>query len=177
MLEKWAADKGLHKFWQYFSQQWLSHLCYWYEEVARFSPSTNNRLESLNGHIKQHYTMRNKLPLVLFLQLAEKMLLDWLTSKMQQTFHIHLTIDTDLDLKSYYWINKVDRNEIWHLDEFIFVVPTKAPQMNTRSWVNYFYTMTWLFYDHFKQCLGSARILNYSNMLPPIFCSCKLGLK
>jgi hypothetical protein len=49
--------------------------------------------------------------------------------------------------------------------------------VNTRAWVNYFYTMTWLFYDHFKQWLGSARILNYSNMLLPIFCSRKLGLK
>jgi hypothetical protein len=34
------------------------------------------------------------------------------------------------------------------------------------------YTMTWLSYDHFKRWLGSARILNYSNILSPIFCSC-----
>ncbi|CAF5117168.1 unnamed protein product, partial [Rotaria sp. Silwood1] len=32
-------------------------------------------------------------------------------------------------------------------------------------------------HEHFKQWLGSARLLNYSNMLPPIFCSCKYGLK
>jgi hypothetical protein len=49
--------------------------------------------------------------------------------------------------------------------------------VNTRAWVNYLYTMTWLSYDHFKHCLASARILNYSNMLPPIFCSHKLGLE
>jgi hypothetical protein len=52
-----------------------------------------------------------------------------------------------------------------------------SEDMNTRAWVNYFYTMTWLSYDHFKQWLGSGRILNYSNMLPPIFCSCQLDLK
>jgi len=45
--------------------------------------------------------------------------------------------------------------------------------MNTRAWVNYLYTITWLSYDHFKHWLGSARILNYSNMSPPIFCSRK----
>jgi hypothetical protein len=37
--------------------------------------------------------------------------------------------------------------------------------------------MTCSSYDHYKQWLGSARILNYSNMSPPISCSCKYGLK
>jgi hypothetical protein len=96
--------------------------------------------------------MRNKLPLAPFLQLAEKMLVDWSTNNVQQSFQIHLIIDTDLDLKAYDWTNKVDRNEILQLDAFTFVVPAREPQMNTRSWINYFYTMCWSFYDHFKQC-------------------------
>ncbi|CAF1306954.1 unnamed protein product, partial [Rotaria sordida] len=177
MLEKWATDKDLNKFSQYFSEQWLSHLCYWYEGAARFTPSSNNGLESLNGRIKQHYTMRNKLPLAPFLQLAEKMLVDWSTNNVQQPFQLHLTINNDLDVKAYDWINKVDRNEILQLDAFTFVVPSKEPQMNIRSWINCLYSMTWSSYEHFKQWLGSARLLNYSNMLPPIFCSCKYGLK
>jgi hypothetical protein len=86
-------------------------------------------------------------------------------------------INADLDLKAYEWINKVDRNEILQLDAFTFVVPAKKPHMNTRTWVHYLYTMTWSSYDHFKQWMESARILNFSNMLPPIFCSCRFGLK
>ena len=177
LLEKWAADKDLHQFSKYFNKEWLTHLCYWYEGAARFSPSTNNGLESLNGRIKNHYTMRNKLALAPFLQLAEKMLIDWSMENLKNPFQTYLTIDTDLDLKAYDWSNKVDRNEILQLDGFTFVVPTKEPHMNTRSWVHYFYTMNWLSYDHFKQWLGSARILNYLNALPPVFCSCKYGLK
>jgi hypothetical protein len=98
MLQKWAADKDLNKFSQYFSEQWISHLCYWYEGAAQFTPFSNNGLESLNGHIKQHYTMRNKLPLARFLQLAVKMLVDWSTNNVQQPFQIHLTISNGLDL-------------------------------------------------------------------------------
>ena len=173
MLQKWAADKDLHKFSEYFREQWLSGLCYWYQGAPRFSPSTNNGLESLNGRIKQHY----KLPLALFLQLAEKMLMDWSTNSIEKPFQLHLNINSDLDLKAYDWINKVDRNEILQLDAFTFVVPSKQPHMNTRSWVHYLYTLSWLSYDPFKQWLESARILNYSNMLHPIFCSCKFGLK
>ncbi|CAF1388465.1 unnamed protein product [Didymodactylos carnosus] len=43
------------------------------------TPSTNNGLESLNGKIKQSYTIRNKLSLATFLQTAERMLGDWST--------------------------------------------------------------------------------------------------
>jgi hypothetical protein len=106
LLQKWAIDEDLREFSRYFSQQWLSDLCYWYEGAAQFTPSTNNRLESLNGRIKQHYTMRNKLPLAPFLQVAEKMLVDWSMNSIQQPFQTHLTIDTAIDLKAYDWMNK-----------------------------------------------------------------------
>ncbi len=61
---------------------------------------------------------------------------------MQHPFQIHLIIDADLDFKAYDWFHKVDRNKILQSDTFTFVVPTKEPQMNTDSWVNYFYSLT-----------------------------------
>jgi hypothetical protein len=55
MLEKLFANKDLHKFSHYFSKQWLSHWCYWVRRrCSIYSLYTNNGLETLNGHIKQH---------------------------------------------------------------------------------------------------------------------------
>ncbi|CAF5041678.1 unnamed protein product, partial [Rotaria sp. Silwood1] len=77
MLSKWSADAELNDFRQYFEQEWILSLPYWYEEAACLAPSTNNGLESLNDRIKKDYTLRNRLPLSAFLKTAERMLIDW----------------------------------------------------------------------------------------------------
>ncbi len=50
-------------------------------------------------------------------------------------------------------------------------------KMNSNTWVGLLYSMSWETYDQFKDWLGSARILAHSQMLPPIFCSCKCSQK
>jgi hypothetical protein len=89
-------DIDLDEFERHFEHQWLSDLCFWYEGAARMTPSTNNGLESLNGRIKQQYTMRNKLPLGAFMSIAERMLGDWSVSAEQRPFQTHITPMTAL---------------------------------------------------------------------------------
>ncbi|CAF1180799.1 unnamed protein product [Didymodactylos carnosus] len=49
--------------------------------------------------------------------------------------------------------------------------------MNTSTWVNLLHSMIWDSYDHFKDWLHSARLLDFSRFLPTIFCTCRYGLK
>ncbi|CAF1376473.1 unnamed protein product [Rotaria sordida] len=51
MLSKWSADAELNDFRQYFEQEWILSLPYWYKEAACLAPSTNNGLESLNARL------------------------------------------------------------------------------------------------------------------------------
>ena len=79
--------------------------------------------------------------------------------------------------KAYEWLKNVDKSQILQLNTFTFVVPSTNANMNTNTRVSLLYSMDWQTYDQFKDWLSSARILDYSQMLPPIFCSCKCGLK
>ena len=62
------------------------------------------------------------------------------------------------------------------MNAFTFVVPSTNAKMNTNTWVSLLYSIDWQTYAQSKDWLNSARILDYSQMLPPIFCSCKCGL-
>ncbi|CAF1143649.1 unnamed protein product [Didymodactylos carnosus] len=177
MINKWKLDKELEKFTDYFEQQWLTVLSFWYEGACILTPSTNNGLESLNGRIKQHYTMRHKLPLSAFLQTAERMVKDWSIQNEQTPFGTHITYKDDLDLEAVEWVKKVDKTQILQLTTFNFVVPSKDQKINTSTWVNLLHSMAWDSYDHFKDWLHSARLLDFSRFLPPIFCTCRYGLK
>ncbi|CAF1506391.1 unnamed protein product [Didymodactylos carnosus] len=62
---------------------------------ANLSPSTNNGLESLNGKIKEVYTLGNKLSLSSFLQTAERMLYDWSLASANTPFAIQIEFTND----------------------------------------------------------------------------------
>jgi len=81
-LEKWANDSELQPFLQYFKTQWLIHLPNWYEGASPGNPSTNNSLEATNGTIKKEHTIRERLPLAQFLNVAvAKILPSWSTER------------------------------------------------------------------------------------------------
>ncbi|CAF1011007.1 unnamed protein product [Didymodactylos carnosus] len=127
MIKKWKLDKELEKFTDYFEQQWLTVLSFWYEGACILTSSTNNGLESLNEAVE--------------------------------------------------WVKKIDKTQILQLTTFNFVVPSNDQKMNTLTWVNLLHSMAWDSYDHFNDCLHSARLLDFSWFLPPIFCTCRYGLK
>ncbi|CAF1183662.1 unnamed protein product [Didymodactylos carnosus] len=177
MVMKWTADKDLDAFRKYFEDQWLLSLPFWYEGSANLSPSTNNGLESLNGKIKQMYTLRNKLSLSSFLQTAERMLYDWSLASANTPFAIQIEFTNDLATRAYQWLQKLDRTKVLHLGAASYVVPSSEPKMGTSLWVQYYHSMSWNSYGEFIDWLNSARLVDFSSLTPSLFSSCKYGLK
>ena len=83
-----------------------------YEGAAFAKPSTNNGLESLNGIIKQKYTLRNKLHLSTFLPKVETMLFDWSEANVVSPFSTLTDITPDIELSAYKWSLNVNQSEI-----------------------------------------------------------------
>ncbi|CAF1131871.1 unnamed protein product [Didymodactylos carnosus] len=77
-------------------------------------PSTNNGLESLNGKIKQIYTLRSKLPLSSFLPTIVSMLQDWSHQSVNSGFTTYPSIDTAAEAQAWKWSQGVDKNAIVH---------------------------------------------------------------
>ncbi|CAF1193129.1 unnamed protein product [Didymodactylos carnosus] len=106
MLLTWSTDAELNDFSQYFQQNWVSSLPYWYEGVVSLAPSTNN---GLNGRIKKDYTLRNRLSLSTFLKTAERMLIDWSTDSGKKPFQLRTTYKDHLKFAAYTWLQQVRR--------------------------------------------------------------------
>ncbi|CAF2610650.1 unnamed protein product [Rotaria sp. Silwood2] len=177
MLLKWSADAELNDFRQYFEQEWILSLPYWYEGAACLAPSTNNGLESLNGRIKKDYTLRNRLPLSAFLKIAERMLIDWSKDSEEKPFQLHITYKDDLKLSAYTWLQQLDKTQILQMNANVYVIPSKNGNMSTTTWVQQFHAMTWNNYDELVNWLNSARLISCLRLLPPLFCTCRTGLK
>ncbi|CAF1552010.1 unnamed protein product, partial [Didymodactylos carnosus] len=131
LLGKWSLDNQLDRFRTYFEGQWINDLSFWYEGAVCLAPSTNNGLESLNGKIKQSYTMRNKLSLATFLQTAERMLRDWSTKSATDGFAHTIHFESDLESKAHQWSQKIDQSQIIRLSNTGYVIPTTNSTMNT----------------------------------------------
>ncbi|CAF1163702.1 unnamed protein product [Didymodactylos carnosus] len=177
MIMKWTADRDLDAFRKYFEDQWLFSLSFWYEGSANLSPPINNGLESLNGKIKQMYTLRNKLSLSSFLQTAERILYDWSLASVNTPFAIQTEFTNDLATRAYQWLQKLDRTKVLHVGAASYVVPSSEPKMGTSLWVQYYQSMSWNSYGEFTDWLNSARLVDFSSLTLPLFCSCKYGLK
>ncbi|CAF1135835.1 unnamed protein product [Didymodactylos carnosus] len=64
LLKRWREIPDIVIFANYFKEQWVVDLKYWYEGAAMGIPSINNGLESLNGKIRQIYTLRITIPMM-----------------------------------------------------------------------------------------------------------------
>ncbi|CAF4700173.1 unnamed protein product [Rotaria sp. Silwood1] len=49
--------------------------------------------------------------------------------------------------------------------------------MDTLLWVQLYRSISWNSYDEFIDWLNSARLLDFSHLTSPLFCSCKYDLK
>ncbi|CAF3510305.1 unnamed protein product, partial [Rotaria sp. Silwood2] len=141
ILLKWSVDAELHDFRQYFEQEWILSLLYWYEGAVCLAPSTNNGLESLNGRIKKDYTLRNRLPLSAFLKTVERMLTDWSKDSEEKPFQSHITYKDDLKLGAHTWLQQVDKTQILQMNANVYLVPSKNGNMSTTTWVQQFYAV------------------------------------
>ena len=71
-------DKGsrVKEFLDYFNMEWVRKHPGWYEGFSE-GPSTNNGLESLNGHIKEKKTLRKLMPIPDFIDFGFQLLREW----------------------------------------------------------------------------------------------------
>ncbi|CAF1522516.1 unnamed protein product, partial [Didymodactylos carnosus] len=103
LIQKRSATPATKTFSDYFVDQWITKLPYWYEGAAFGKPSTNNGCESTNAIIKQKYTLRNKLHLSAFLPKIEQMLTDWSKASISSPFAAATSISPDTELHAYKW--------------------------------------------------------------------------
>jgi len=108
-ISKWKPIDSVRTFIEYFEKQWIVHLPNWYEGSCLFRPSTNNSLEATNSTIKKEHTLRERLPLAQFLQIAiSKILPSWSSArdpknKNCKPFALSPSKSLELWTKSYQW--------------------------------------------------------------------------
>jgi hypothetical protein len=70
-------DSDVDTFIDYFYQQWIAKNFNWFEGAYQGIPSTDNGLESNNKWIKEYETLRNRLSLSEFNNVALKCVSNW----------------------------------------------------------------------------------------------------
>ncbi|CAF3910915.1 unnamed protein product [Rotaria sp. Silwood2] len=148
LLQKWNQIPLIKQFVNYFTEQWVSNLCYWYEGAAFSKPSTNNGLESLSGIIKQKYTLRNKLHLSAFLPKVEVMLSDWSQASITTPFATVTDITSEMELHAYQCV------------------------MPTSTWLDLYKSSKWTSFDHYVAWKSSCWMVS-----PLSSCTYPVGLK
>jgi len=76
-LKKWDSVDSAKEFVQYFNLEYLKKYDGWFEGRALNSPSTNNCLEATNNVIKNEGTLRERLPLNRFIDVAKELIKEW----------------------------------------------------------------------------------------------------
>ncbi|CAF4585586.1 unnamed protein product [Didymodactylos carnosus] len=76
------------------------------------------------------------------------MLYDWSLASANTPFTIQIEFTNDLATRAYQWLQKLDRTKVLHLGAASYVVPS-----------------------------SESKMADFSSLTPPLFCSCKYGLK
>ncbi|CAF3469772.1 unnamed protein product [Rotaria sp. Silwood1] len=172
LLQKWNQIPSMKQFVNYFTDHWVSNLRYWYEGAAYGKPSTNNGLESLNGIIKQKYTLRNKLHLSAFLPKVEVMLSDWSQASITTPFATVTDITSEMELHAYQWSIKINQIDILFFFNNFYIVPSSKSVMPTSTWLDLYISNQWTSFDHYVAWKSSCWMVS-----PLGSCTCPVGLK
>lgn len=128
-FEKWKKEE---EFIAYFKEQWVEKNCNWFKGVAKFIPKTDNALEGKNKWIKDSNTMRERPPLVQFLNSLLKMCNDWSCEYIQdKVFISEPTIDLPLWTVSYQWVKLAKRVQIVRYDDNLYIFKIPATGFDT----------------------------------------------
>ncbi|CAF3773929.1 unnamed protein product [Rotaria sp. Silwood1] len=103
------------------------------------------------------------------------MLYDWSLASISTPFTIQIEFNDDLASRAYKWLQKLDRTKVLHLGAASYVVPSSEPKMDTLLWIQHYHSLSWNCYDEFIDWLNSARLLDFSRLTPPLFCSSDLS--
>ena len=89
-LQKWRNTEPLVTgFLDYFQEQWLRKLSYWYEGASLGFPSTNNGVEGTNAVIKRDHTIRERLPVGQFLHNVVDLVRKWSERRDPVNIELH----------------------------------------------------------------------------------------
>ncbi|CAF0859380.1 unnamed protein product [Didymodactylos carnosus] len=103
LTQKWSADRGIQQFQQYCFDQWITKPPLWYltnfavigMKVQHSIYLQRTMAESLNGKIKQQYTLRNKLHLSSFLPKQQRILNEKFIKLRANSILINVGMDND----------------------------------------------------------------------------------
>ncbi|CAF1120089.1 unnamed protein product, partial [Didymodactylos carnosus] len=174
LLKKWQSDTSLDTFRMYFQSEWIDALPYWYEGSALRYPMTNNGLESLNGKIKKHYTLRSKLPLAGFLSTGCQMISDWSLKLHNCVFSLEPIVSKDLELFASKWSTSISKSMIplpWNVYEQ--VVPTIHAQLGVQQCIDMYQHCQFNTFDNYRRWYESAHIVSVQQM----YCTCRYFCK
>ncbi|CAF4878583.1 unnamed protein product [Rotaria socialis] len=149
---EWDNYPLMKQFQKYFFNEWIKKIPVWYEGAACNIPSTNNGCESLNGKIKEQYTLRNKLHLSSFLPKIEKCCM--------------------LELTAFKWSNTINQIDILHWFGNWYIVPSSNPTIAPAMWLQMYQMQQWQTFNDFIIWLKSYYLVS-----PLHSCTCPNGMK
>lgn len=121
-LKKWKDQKAFVK---YFKKEWLIKNPNWYLGAAPISPATNNALESFNRVIKDHNTLRERIPLARFLVVAEEMVNSWSLQATEEKFATQPELQLSDWTTGYQWAKTDTKIRVVHStpDSTTYLIP------------------------------------------------------
>ncbi|CAF4555980.1 unnamed protein product, partial [Didymodactylos carnosus] len=96
---------------------------------------------------------------------------DWSLASANTPFAIQIEFTDDLAARAYQLLQKLDRTKVLHLGAASYVVPSSEQKTGTSLWVQYYHSMSRNSYNEFIDWLNSARLVDFSRLTPPLFCS------
>jgi hypothetical protein len=161
-IKKWKSKEA--EFIKYFQEQWLKSHENWYEGVKHYTPSTNNCLESFNKVIKDEQTLRERLPLSRFKELAFEAVRKW--SKEYATNQKQVINETTITLstwtKAYQWAKSNKEVIINEEEESLeYYLPTSCSTKVAQTDVDIVKNLRWNTFDQFKKRAFQVWILSF----------------
>lgn len=131
-LKKWKDEKA---FVTYFKKEWLIKNPNWYLGAAPVSPATNNALESFNRVIKDHNTLRERIPLARFLVVAEEMVTSWSQQATEETFATQPVLELCDWTTGYQWAKTDTKIRVVQStpDSNTYLIPGKDSPKNNQA--------------------------------------------
>jgi hypothetical protein len=165
-VKKWKSKEA--EFIKYFQDQWLKSHENWYEGVKHYTPSTNNCLESFNKVIKDEQTLRERLPLSRFKELAFEAVQTWsreyATNQKQVITEPTITLSTWT--KAYQWAKSNKEVIIKEEAESIeYYLPTSDSTKVTQADIDVVKNLRWNTFDQFKKRSFHVWILSFPKNL------------
>jgi hypothetical protein len=182
-VEKWSSknDSDVNTFIAYFDQQWVQKNFNWFEGAHDGIPSTDNALESTNKWIKDCETLRNRLSLSEFNNVAMQCVGNW--SKDRNTneencdkpFILEPVLSTKIYTLAFQWASSNYKmlafKPVNNFQDYYFTNDKEKPI--TAQYVEIYNRKDWSEFDHYVEWLSFISFIHFKkNDWRSSSCSC-----